>query len=56
MDQEEDPGSPHRALPNVREDEEMLKKASVYAALELCLDFINLFLYILRLMGRRSRN
>lgn len=36
-------------------DEEMLKKASVYAALQLCLDFINLFLYILRLMGKRSR-
>lgn len=37
-------------------DEEMLRKASVYAALQLCLDFINMFLYILRLMGRRSRN
>ena len=45
-----------RFYANFREDEEMLKKASVYAALELCLDFINLFLYILRLMGRRSRN
>lgn len=36
-------------------DEAMLKKASVYAALQLCLDFINMFLYILRLMGKRSR-
>lgn len=36
-------------------DQEMLKKASVYAALQLCLDFINLFLYLLRLMGKRSR-
>lgn len=45
-----------RFYASFREDEEMLRKASVYAALELCLDFINMFLYILRLMGRRSRN
>ena len=34
---------------------ELLEKASVFSALELYLDFINLFLYILRLMNR-SRN
>ncbi len=33
---------------------EMAGKASVVCALELYLDFINLFLYILRLVGRRS--
>lgn len=36
-----------------RGDEEMLRKASVFAALELCLDFINMFLYLLRLLGRK---
>ncbi len=36
-------------------DEEMLKKASVNTALELYLDFINLFLYILRLMAASRR-
>ena len=34
----------------------MLKKASIISALELYLDFINLFLYILRLVGRNSKN
>lgn len=34
-------------------NEELAKKASIYAALELYLDFINLFLYILRLFARR---
>lgn len=37
-------------------DQEMLKKASIISALELYLDFINLFLYILRLVGRNSKN
>lgn len=45
-----------RLYEGFRNDGEMLKKASVYAALQLCLDFVNLFLYILRLLGRRSRN
>ena len=36
------------------EDYEMSKKASIFAALQLYLDFINIFLYILRLLGRRS--
>ena len=35
-------------------DYEMSKKASIFAALQLYLDFINIFLYILRLLGRRS--
>lgn len=32
-------------------NEEMLEKASVFSALQLYLDFVNLFLYILRIMG-----
>lgn len=31
---------------------DMLAKASIYAALQLYLDFINIFLYILRILGR----
>lgn len=34
-------------------DEVMLKKASIISALQLYLDFINLFLYLLRLFGKR---
>ena len=34
--------------------QEMLQKASIISALELYLDFINLFLYLLRLFGRRD--
>ena len=33
--------------------EDMLSKASIISALELYLDFINLFLYLLRFLGRR---
>lgn len=33
-------------------DETMLQKASIYSALQLYLDFINLFLYLLRFLGR----
>lgn len=33
---------------------EMAKKASIYSALQLYLDFINLFLYVLRFMGKRN--
>ena len=33
----------------------MLKKASVISALELYLDFINLFLYLLRFLGNKRR-
>lgn len=35
-------------------DDEMLKKASILSALELYLDFINLFVYLLRILGRRK--
>ena len=35
-------------------DEIMASKASVICALQLYLDFINLFLYVLRLLGRRK--
>ena len=31
----------------------LLKKASIYSALQLYLDFVNLFLYIMRILGRR---
>ena len=36
-------------------DAVMLQKASIYSALELYLDFLNLFLYLLRFLGR-SKN
>ncbi len=35
------------------EDEDGIKKASIMGALNLYLDFINLFLYLLRLFGKR---
>lgn len=35
-------------------DGAMLEKASVFSALQLYLDFINIFLYLLRFMGRRK--
>lgn len=35
-------------------DPEMAKKASIFSALQLYLDFINLFLYILRYMGKKK--
>lgn len=37
-------------------DAEMAHKASIFGALNLYLDFINIFLYIIRLLGRRSNN
>ena len=37
-------------------DEVMLQKASIFSALQLYLDFINLFLYLLRFLGRTSRS
>ena len=37
-------------------DAAMLHKASIIGALNLYLDFINIFLYILRMLGRRSRD
>ena len=36
------------------EDTEVFKKASIIGALELYLDFINIFLAMLRLFGRRK--
>ena len=35
-------------------DQQMAKKASIFSALQLYLDFINLFLYIIRVIGRRK--
>ena len=39
-------------------DSEMAEKASIYGALTLYLDFVNIFLYVVRLLGmnNRSRN
>ena len=37
-------------------DAELAEKASIYGALTLYLDFINIFLYVVRLMGNRSSN
>lgn len=37
-------------------NEEMAAKASIICALQLYLDFINLFIYLLRLVGRRSNS
>ena len=37
-------------------DTAMLQKASIYSALQLYLDFINLFLYLLRFLGRGRSN
>lgn len=39
---------------NFSGDEQMLKGAAVYGALQLYLDFINLFLYVLRLFGKKK--
>lgn len=36
--------------------EAMLNKLAIYSALQLYLDFINMFLYILRILGRSRRN
>ena len=36
-------------------DEAMRSKMAIFSALQLYLDFINMFLYILRLLGKRSR-
>lgn len=36
-------------------DEEVLQRASIFSALQLYLDFINLFLYLLRFLGRNNR-
>ena len=33
---------------------EMLEKASIYSALQLYLDFVNIFLYLLRFFGKRK--
>ncbi len=35
-------------------DPQMAKKASIFSALQLYLDFINLFIYLLRVLGRKK--
>ena len=35
---------------------EMLEKASIFSALQLYLDFLNLFVYLLRFLGKSKRN
>lgn len=37
-------------------DEMMLSKLSIYSALDLYLDFVNIFLYVLRILARNSKN
>ena len=37
-------------------DSELAEKTSIYGALTLYLDFINIFLYVVRLLGLNSRN
>ena len=37
-------------------NDEILQKASIFSALQLYLDFINLFLYLLRFLGRNNRS
>ena len=37
-------------------DAAMLQKASIFGALNLYLDFINIFLYIVRILGRSRDN
>ena len=37
------------------QDPELLRKAGIYSALELYLDFINLFLYLLRFLGSHKK-
>ena len=41
------------ALLDVTEGEEVSHKASILGALTLYLDFVNLFLFLLRIFGRR---
>jgi FtsH-binding integral membrane protein len=41
------------ALMGVTEGEEVSSKASIMGALILYLDFVNLFLFLLRIFGRR---
>ena len=36
------------------QDPQMARKASIFSALQLYLDFINLFIYLLRVLGRRK--
>jgi FtsH-binding integral membrane protein len=38
------------------QDGDMLEKSAIFGALSLYLDFINIFLFVLRLFGSRSRN
>ena len=35
---------------------EMAERYSIYAALQLYLDFINIFLYLIRILGLTRRN
>ncbi len=37
-------------------DEAMLRKSSIIGALQLYLDYINILLYVIRIVGRNSRN
>ena len=58
--QEDCPDNPlAREVSMYLNDENELKKASIYGALDLYLDFINIFLYVLRILlilGKNIRN
>ena len=45
----------HATLNTLLYDGELAEKASIYGALTLYLDFINIFLYVVRLLGLNSR-
>ena len=38
-----------------RVDDDMRTKAAIFSALQLYLDFVNMFLYLLRLLGKKNR-
>lgn len=44
-----------QAAENIPEGDEMSRKISVYFAMQLYLDFVNIFLYVIRLFGRQRR-
>lgn len=43
-----------RMMQEVQGDPDMIKRISIYSAFQLYLDFINIFLYILRFVGNRD--
>ena len=48
-------GNERQVAENIPEGDEMSRKISVYFAMRLYLDFVNIFLYVIRLFGRQRR-